>query len=184
MTLIALIDTEGPDAETGVIDCMIGLPEAARAPAVADFQLRTSGTGMAEIVGLTAVAGRQRNTFRLTVRFAPDSGLLSVRYQPPAAQSAVVPRTLPPIEVSVVGTSTSSRLASDGDEWHLPSERRAQPPVPSTRQQPPAQVVPLARREPAANTTAADSPAPSVPRRPAAVPTNSGTVRRFADDAS
>ncbi len=123
MTLIALIDTETPELAGGTIDCLLGLGECARAPSSADFKVRTSGTGLAEIIGLTAVAGRQRNAYRLTVRFALDAGLLSISYLPPAAQSAVVPRSTPPIEVTVVGSDLHSTLASNGAEWHRPVTR-------------------------------------------------------------
>lgn len=173
MTIIAFLDTDGPYAAEGIIDCMVGLPATSRAPTCADFHVRTSGSGDADIIGVTAVAGRQRNAYRLTVRFKPDAGLLSVRYMPPAAESAVVPRSLPPIEVSVVGSPWQTHLTHDGDEWHVPADKPAERVAPNhaaaSRESDDSMRLAEARILPLIRPAPAEAP-PAAPREPARRP--------------
>lgn len=183
MTVIALVDTEMSESDNGTIDCLVGLPENVRAPAMKDFLVRTSGLGGAEIIGVTPLAGQRRNSWRLTVRFAPDAGLLSIRYRPELTATHGT-RQSAGIDVTVLGSDCRSMIDEGGDEWHVPlaqsaaprqggqPERGGQAPAPSPAAPPApeaspprAQVLPLNRpsKAPPRPEHAPEPSAPDVP---------------------
>lgn len=124
MTVIALLDTEMSPGDTGLgdkglIDCMVGLPATARAPGLHDFDVRASGAGSAEVIGVTPLAGKTRNAYRLTIRHSGDAGLLAVRYRPERTATHGNKQGAG-IDVTVMGSECRSLLDANGDEWHLP----------------------------------------------------------------
>lgn len=119
MTVIALLDTESLDDDKGLIDCMVGLPEAGRAPQLRDFVVRVSGTGAAEVIGVTPLAGQRRNAWRLTIRLSGETGLLCVRYRPEKTAKHGKKQGAG-IDVTVMGGGCRAMLDAGGDEWHLP----------------------------------------------------------------